>query len=116
VFHHTRPDLDPLMEIRRGDRGTRSVDVSLDRIDADTGASRARDEGDQMPCVSAADIEEPAVRSEERPGKVEEEVRRPWREAFAEQRVELSVIVSVDELHLVDLLGIFHRRNHREAG
>ena len=69
-----------------------------------------------MPCVSAPDVEELAVRSEKRRGEVEEEVLRPWREALAEQRVEFSVVVAVDELHLVDVPGMFHRRNHRALG
>ena len=53
--------LDPLIEICSGDGGPCPVDVPLDWVDADAGASRPHDKGDQVPGVSTADVEESAV-------------------------------------------------------
>jgi hypothetical protein len=61
LFHHTASDRDPLIEICSGDGSPRAVDVPLDWVDADAGASRPHDKGDQMPRVPTADVEESGV-------------------------------------------------------
>ncbi len=52
-----------------------------------------------MPSVSAADIEQSALRRQKRHRKVEQKVGRPRGEALVEKSSELLVLVSVNGLH-----------------
>jgi exodeoxyribonuclease-3 len=61
-----------------------------------------------MSRVAAADVEQPALRREQRNGQIQQEVGRTRREALVEQLVQFRVIVSVDELHPGRLRRVVH--------
>lgn len=108
MLHDTAPDLDPLIKTSGGNCGARAFKVSLDRVDADARASRTCDERDQVARITATDIEKPALWRQERQSEVKEEVGGSRSEALVEKHGQFRVVVSVDELHPLDLLPV-HR-------
>jgi hypothetical protein len=62
LLHDAASDLDSLAKTRGGHCSPSSLEVSVDRIDADAAATWPLDEWDQVPRISAPDIEQLAVR------------------------------------------------------